>query len=266
MPTQLIASRKKSKLHRASAEVFAAPELLERILLELPCFQLFILQRTCIQLRDIIKDSSTLQQFMFLQAKPLSSSSPVESKTIMNPLLSQMVIRPSETFEEIDGLYFSQASLAQDDIQDRTLDLFICSETNGWRPWLHRLGTTPRNASLTRMLVSQPPPSNFFTKLHAQPRFSQEKKKKVEVNFTSTHGQYLGNGFTLGEVVDELDQSYGRFVDVWKRKKQVNRRDLRIGRNGAGMWRVRGSAVLDGLELAPSAREMLRGRSSGRMT
>ncbi|KAF7186743.1 hypothetical protein HII31_11975 [Pseudocercospora fuligena] len=272
--TLSIAGQERSKKsHRASAKVFATDEVLERILLELPCLQLFLLQRTCIQFRNVIKDSSRLQQAMFLQAKPLSSDSALESKAIINPLLSQIVLTPTEIFDQVDGLYFSQSSLAQTDIQNKTLNLFICSETNAWKPWLPRLSTTSPNASWKHMLISQPPPSNFFNKLHAQPRFSEEKKKKVEVSFTATHGRYLGKGFTLGEVFEELDQSYGSFVNKCKRKKQVNRRDLRMGRKGAGKnwnwtaehvhvfpgrWSLRGTAVLDGSELAPFAREMLR--------
>ncbi|EME83900.1 uncharacterized protein MYCFIDRAFT_195102 [Pseudocercospora fijiensis CIRAD86] len=205
-------------------------------------------------------DSSSLQQAMFLLVKPDASSSPFESRAIINPLLSQIIIAPSEVFDQADGLYFSQASLTHGDVQNKTLDLFICSETKAWKPWLRRLSSASLDVSWKRMLISQPPPSNFSTKLHAQPRFSKEKKKKVEVSFTTTHGRYLGNGCTLGEVFNKLDQSYGKFLDKCKRNKQVNRRDLRMGRKGAGKnwnWtadhvdvfpgtgRVRGSAVID---------------------
>ncbi|KAK4496477.1 hypothetical protein PRZ48_012457 [Zasmidium cellare] len=75
-------------------QVFSTTELLEMILLNLPLFDLFVLQRTCKTFRDTIHGSIKLKQHMFLAPKTTKT-------TEWNPLMGSLLFQPKHTSEDI---------------------------------------------------------------------------------------------------------------------------------------------------------------------
>lgn len=72
-----------------AAKVFAIPELLEAILLELPTRDLLLAQAVNVGFRDTIKSSIEIRRALFYEQTPASTSD-AQAKPRINPLINRM--------------------------------------------------------------------------------------------------------------------------------------------------------------------------------
>jgi len=71
----------------ATAQFLAIPELLEMTLLHVPTLQILVVQRVNTSFRDIIKESSPIQQQLFFKAKPRDNNT---SRIEWNPFMRKL--------------------------------------------------------------------------------------------------------------------------------------------------------------------------------
>lgn len=186
--------------NEARSRVFAIPELLEAILLNLPPRELLVVQQVSKQFQATINDSPKLQQALFFRPAPLRDP----GSWTANPLLRDLFTPFFFIFEDTELNRIANGVVLMDWFTDEYLG----------HPRPRRNAMLRPNASWRRMLFIQPPPQRLSVVViyERDGKGIIDRVRTVELSFDDKRCQ----GVTLSSLYDitvAFLSTYGRWSE-----------------------------------------------------